>query len=382
MKVKFIIMALILSTNTSFAKKETTKDVMQEAFYSLTQLLPHMMSEMSFSDLKHEKKINSHLTRMVTAFKKGTHQNILKSPGLKPNYKSIVLNLDSALTSFSNGEKNFARLRLNDSMSLCVSCHTQFPQDKIFTPLVNSKSLKDKLKSNHYQLGNLYLILRDYEKSISEYSKYIEQFITENKSPDFINSHYNKFLINSFYKIVYITGKSLNSPNRTLAILTKLEKKYSLPSYVKAEIQIWKSRAVFWVNEFKRNKKNNLELMVKHLEKNIKLENNTVLSGDYDYDLMIVSGIFSKQLLANKKVKQGQVLYWMGIAEYRLGKSIFFNVGDSYLKQCIRENLKQKIATKCFKALESETNFKYTGTSGTNIPKEVQQELMTLKLLL
>lgn len=378
-----LIVLTILVSNHVEAKQVSTKTLMQETFYSLSQLLPYMSTDLNFSNMAQHKKINNHLNTMVTAFKKGNHQKILHSPGLKPNYDSIIRNLDSAQMNFASGNKTFARLRLNDSTNLCVSCHTQLPESKKISSLINFEEIEKSLKGNKYQIANVYLILREYKRALSAYKEYLDSTLKKTtKKP--IQEHYNKSLYDAFYKTIYITAKAYHSPSMTLEFLDSLNSKRPIPHYIQSEIQNWKSRAEYWKKMTPKLDKKDISIVqlnriISYLEQNISSDDNTILSGDFDYDLMIISGIFSRKLMAENIKQKAKILYWLGIAEYRLGKYIFFNIGDIYLKECINENPKKKIATKCYQALENEVKFKYTGTSGENIPSAVLNELKLLK---
>lgn len=386
--IRFMIILLVSSSSIYAAKKESTKSVMQDAFYSLTQLLPLISSEMKFSDKKNEKMISNHITRMTKAFEKGSHKNMLKSPSFKPNIEAMVSNLEAAQISFNDDNKSFARVRLNESTSLCISCHTQLPKDKVMTLLTNPKSLEEKLNGNHFELGNLYFILRNYKKAISHYLSYIkDKSKKRSKDINLSGEFFHKYLYNSYFNIVYITAKVLKSPKKTLSILEGLEKAYAIPSYLRSDIVIWKNRAKFWNKKYpklskKKFSRKEITKIINNLESMMIIENSVILSSDYDYDLMLLSGILANSLVNDKKVNKGLALYWLGIAEYRLGKSIFYNIGDQYLKRCITDNKKKAIASKCFQALESEIIFRNTGTSGTHIPSSVKKDLDRLQKLL
>lgn len=389
MRVILVSLLIVTLVPTAIAKKkETTKSVMQEAFYSLTQLLPLISSEMKFSDKKNEKEISEHMIRMTQAFQKGSHKNMLKSPSFKPNIEAMVTNLEAAQISFNDDNKSFARVRLNESTSLCISCHTQLPKDQVMTLLTDDKSLEKKLDGNYYELGNLYFILRNYKKSISHYKSYIKQKSKKRKKDMYVTGEFfNKYLYNSYFNLVYITAKALKSPKQTIQILEELERTYAIPSYLRNDMVIWKNRAKFWAKKYpnlskKRFSSKEITKIINNLESMMIIENSVILSSDYDYDLMLLSGILGNSLVNDKKINKGLALYWLGIAEYRLGKSIFYNIGDQYLKKCITGNKKKAIASKCFQALESEIIFRNTGTSGTHIPKLVKEDLNRLQKML
>ena len=115
----------------------------------------------------------------------------------------------------------------------------------------------------------------------------------------------------------------------------------------------------------------------------VPLEKKSTVSGDYDVDLLIVSGVLGNYLQQNPNTKlTAEVLYWEGLTENRIGKNIFFTLGDLYLKECITRYPRAAIAKKCFKEYKDEMTLRFTGSIGTNIPKSKQQELKRLESLL
>lgn len=81
--------------------------------------------------------------------------------------------------------------------------------------------------------------------------------------------------------------------------------------------------------------------------------------------------------LKNKDLPEAY--YWMALSERAVGYDIYFSLADSFLVTCIENWPKLPIAKKCFKEYESFTEFAYSGSSGTNIPQDVKQELEGLR---
>ena len=244
---KIILMIVVSISSSHLYSKESntdTKALMQDAFFSLTQLLPVITYEMDYKNPNNHKLINSHLNRMVESFKKGNHQTFLQNPTLKPNLNSLQENLKSSLLNFNNSNKAFSRLRLIDATNLCVSCHTQLSNDRVFSPLLNSETLIKKVTNNKYQLGNLYFILKDYDSAITAYTSFLKSKL---KTKD---EYFNKYVFESFFKSVYITAKVYSSPEKTIDFLNSLKKQIKLPKYILSEHEIFYKRAQYWQSQF------------------------------------------------------------------------------------------------------------------------------------
>ena len=120
----------------------------------------------------------------------------------------------------------------------------------------------------------------------------------------------------------------------------------------------------------------------KHLEK-MNLKNENFFQGGEDVTLLISSGVLLNYLVENSVSSLApQILYWMSIAENRMGKNYFFSLSDLYLKDCIKKYPKSLYAKKCYSEYADSIEEGYTGSSGTNIPSEEKNELIKLKNLL
>jgi hypothetical protein len=95
------------------------------------------------------------------------------------------------------------------------------------------------------------------------------------------------------------------------------------------------------------------------------------------------SGFLYQYLGQNEKTDfTGEILYWLALADRRLSNDLFYSLADIYLKDCVREYSKLPIAKKCFDEYKDGILFSYTGSSGTNIPDDVQAELKGLEELI
>ena len=74
-----------------------------------------------------------------------------------------------------------------------------------------------------------------------------------------------------------------------------------------------------------------------------------------------------------------EVLYWLAVVDREMTNSIFYSFADLYLKECMLKFPESGTAMKCYKEYESEMIFGYTGSAGTNIPREVLEDLKYLK---
>jgi hypothetical protein len=397
-----IALLFALLTSQVFAKQlvreaseqsqtKETKKVMHQALESLIKLIPYM-PEMNFKDPKNEKIIDLHLNKIASAFKSARHIKEFKSPGFTPNYQIIKEHLDDTIMTFNSNNKTFARLRLNETTAICLSCHTQLPKDKMTSYILDSRKVNRSLFANEYEYGNFQFLLRSYRSALSAYKRSINERLEKRKELLKIKNilgeqydHFDQILFNTFKKILIIYTKILRQPENAIKLFNEYVTAAKIHAYIQNDLKAWISQLSRWQGNKYIQQKFSSDLEVKSFIEYyaVPLEKKSTVSGDYDVDLLIVSGVLGNYLQQNPNTKlTAEVLYWEGLTENRIGKNIFFTLGDLYLKECITRYPRAAIAKKCFKEYKDEMTLRFTGSIGTNIPKSKQQELKRLESLL
>jgi hypothetical protein len=77
----------------------------------------------------------------------------------------------------------------------------------------------------------------------------------------------------------------------------------------------------------------------------------------------------------------GETLYLTGVSYEAVKDLSIWTLHENYFESCIRTVPKTDWAKKCYKRLEESIYFGYTGSSGTNIPADVQMRLQSLQKL-
>lgn len=396
MMKSLILFVFLLSSANIFAgpKVNETKQVMHQALDSIIHLFPFMSSELKFKDPKYQKEINYHLNTIAAAFKSAKHIKDFQTPGFSPNYKVIKEHLDDTILSFNTQNKTFARLRLASTTSLCLSCHTQLPKDRMTTYILDHKKVKKDIFENEFEYGDFLFLLRKYKKAVKAYQRSISERLKKQKEMKKIQKilgsnteQFDRILFNSFRRILTVYAKILRQPKKAQELFTGYINNPKIPKYMRRDLKKWNSDLNHWVNKKELMHKITTDKELNHfLNKYVaKLENegDTVVSGNLDVDLLFTSGILSNFLSDHPKTKLApKILYWLGISENRLSKNMFFTLGDLYLKECVTRYPKSSVAKNCYNEYENEITFRFTGSIGTNIPKVKQRELNHLKSLI
>lgn len=373
--MKFFFIFLIAIS----ASAKNTPEAMQGALSALIELLPYTSSELKFSDPNHEKLIRQSLEKLTVNFHQAKHSKEIKRPTLEPSYNTLLKQIEEAKIQFSAGNKHYARIKLNQIGHLCISCHTQFPKDRLKNQITNHRAIEKAFKEDNFNKANIEFILRDYQKALGSYKIFIKERAKKNKSNAKTDQYllpqkqlFDRELYQAVFNSILIKTKVNGDAKQALKYLEEIDNEIDLPKYVLTEMEKWEDQLKKWTGQ---------EVDIKKQIKSLKTE--SVLDGDHDIDLLMISGKLSKEsYTAPAQLKQSDLLYWMAMTEYRIGKNSFYSLGDIYLKKCIEIFQKTKPAKDCFQAYEEEVMFRHTGSAGVFLPQEVKDELKALKLLL
>jgi tetratricopeptide (TPR) repeat protein len=367
---------------------------MRETMDSFVKLFPYMNSELKFKDPQFEKLIQERLDHIVTTFKTARHVSDFKKPGLAPNYQTIANHLEDTLLTFNSGNKDFARVKLNTSLNLCMSCHTQIPKDQLSGYIFNKHKIGPKTFENPYEYANFLLILRKYDQSLEMFEKTLRWRKSKHKEMKKVkkilgtnDDYYDKMMMGSLRKILLIFTKIKRSPEKALEYFSQNETVTSLPQYAQNEIKDWKKTLKKWkddkVNKINFNDQKEVKRFLDREESRLRVSDFAVGSGEFDIDLLMTSGIASNFMMRYPNTELSpQIMYLLGIAENRLNKNIFFTIGDLYLKDCVRKFPKDSYAKKCLAEYSNEIKIRFTGSLGTDIPSEKQKEIKELEKLI
>lgn len=378
----FYSVVLLLSFVAIFsteAKFKSTKQAMNEIFTAFVELLPYASSEMKFNDPKAEEFIKQRLLKLKNAFKNAKHLSKIKTPGFQPSFEVINEHLAETYETFSTQNKMFARNRLKATTKLCISCHSQLPNGLGNTFGALKGVTRDQF-SNDYEYGDFLFLVRDYTSATRYFRKEIDSRISKNKEMRKIHkgtelTYIDYTIEESLDRLLAINTKVFYQPKKAIAVLSEYEKNQEIPKPLRKEVGDWIKDLKSWEKmKFKGALSSDEEVssfIKKHLE-NVDNPNHV--------DLLIAAGWLSKFINQNpKSPKVPEILYYLGRIDYFLEHSYFYSLSDIYLKNCVKNYPESKFARKCYEQYKDNLELGFTGTSGTDIPKDELEKLKKLK---
>lgn len=372
MKFKSAIFFLVLLSMSAIAGPVLQ---MNKAFNALTDLVPYLTNRDKFMEKKNETLIKEKITDLNEAFKSAKHETMLKEDLFAPSYKLINENIAGSLEAFRKGNKDYAHWRLKEVTSHCLDCHTRLPPSFSSSFQNGELTIDTKKFEDLYNLAIAQLIVRRYVDAKNNFIKVIDEKIIKKEFQD---------LILPIKQVLLIETKIQKDPSNLKRFLKTYISKKDLPNPVRDSLTEWLERVKYWQDNkvMPQGLKSDSEVTQFIKKKLAPLEENS-FNEKYDVDILLASGLLSNYLFINPSTKIApEISYWLGWTEKHLKRGNFFGSGDLFLKQCIKRYPKSPIAQKCLDEYKESVEFDFSGSSGTNIPDDVKQELKDLEKLI
>lgn len=349
---------------------------MNRAFGALSDLIPFINNREAFTEKKYEKVIDSKIVELQAAFKNAKHEPLLKEDLFAPSYAVINENIANSYEAFKAGKKDYAHWRLKEITNNCLDCHTRLPTSHP-SSFQNGELIIDKSKfDNLYNLGIAQLIVRRYVDAKTSFIQTIDDSIIKK---DFQN------IMLPFKQLLLVETKVLKNPENLISTLNTYARKKEIPEDVRKNLGEWAKRLQHWkgtstLNSGLTSEKKVTDFINQSLQP---LKKQPSLSDGNDVDLLFASGLLSNYLFENPtSSKAPEISYWLGWAEKHLKRENFFGSGDRFLKQCVKRYPSNPIAKRCLEEYRESVEFEFTGSSGTNIPEDIEKELDELAKLI
>ncbi len=375
--VKRIILALSVGFSVQSGAAEPTKDeietrkIMAGLFSSLTTVLPLSLNSDDFSDPKNREKILSELGKM----RDSANAFVSHTKRFDGSYgyiaKSMAGDLKDIFGWYKKGSTSESRYLLQQVTDNCVSCHMKLPDpghaprmEAFFKDISIAKlSAPDKTR--------LQVALRQFDDALSTWEDMFKTWPNPSEL----------FAMDTLPEYLKVLIRVKGDTKRAQKTLEELSKRTDLPKYMNREVAAWKTSLA--------NLSGVMSVVGAELPRAEKIIKNARNQMDFPMDraglidFIVASGLLNRYLL-DKKIKaddKSASYYLLGITETLIGRSTWLSQTDYYFEAAIRAAPKSKSAKKAFDALEQQIIMQNTGSSGMNIPDDIQENLEELRKL-
>lgn len=342
--------------------KENMKFHMQNIYNNYVEL---------FNSKSSEKEKLDHLNKIEKYILSSSFDKMIDSPILNPIKSSLKQSFKEIKSAHINGEKKYSEYRAKKLIALCISCHSQLPS-KSFKPLNQKRLGRLKSVTDKY---NMALLFRDYKLANSILEDRIFSEVDQKEKPYKLQLDLDKIVDNYLTHLQDRKGleKFLNKIN------LNFKKNKELLTYI-YDFQLSLKK---WNNEEIENiKESNLKMLIKKYLVPLEDDLSSIyfIAANERVTTSILKGMLTEYLLLYPdRDFTPEALYWRALLEKQHDSIDFYSLADLYNTECILRYSKSKFAKKCYQNLERSTRDGFTGSSGTNIPKEVKKSLENLK---
>lgn len=339
----------------------------------ISSLQRFLLSEAEFSSPANEKGITSSLDSMRQHVKK-LGGKFAQEPVLADNLSLLDRHLSDAGRAFRQGNKSYARYMLQSSQQMCIACHTRGKVAWDF-------SLPDQAVAGASALdqADFFFATRQFEKGKEAWASVVEGY------PG--NKVGNYGLRKALLSLAVFYARVKEDPKGGAAYFGTVAKRDAIPAFLRAEAAAWARDFSAWSKEKKKvSPKANAAQLLAEAERLLRRDNFN-LDGESDRRFHIrrlrASALLHRALEepGGPSPAKGRALYLLGVIYQRINHHLFFRFGEMYLKSCIQDYKKTKVARDCYGALEEAVTDGYSGSAGTAIPADEEAELQQWKRL-
>lgn len=373
--MKHLLVVLFLASYTPTSHGKETKAVMRDFLNHMMELKKYINSEEKFLKPENDAEIRKNLKGLADTAKDAVHDPQLKKVGYSVSREVLEEHFKEAERIYRLGNKRYARWMLNSALGICVSCHTQLPSQS--RTWVNDLELGQNFASDFDQ-AEFYFATRAFDKASNLFHKIITGYPANKVKTEDLETALERQL--AYY------ARVKRSPTLGLERFEQYQKLSKAPEYLEKNIRAWAALFREWKKENPLDPRFATEEQIQaYAEKSLSKELWDKMVDAENPRLVTylkLSGILYEYLQLNPKSKLiPNILYWLAICDRNLKNNFFYSLADVYLKECIVKYPKSKVAKDCYKEYEENLIASYSGSSGTNIPPDVEADLAKLKKL-
>ncbi len=364
-------------TNRISTSDLEVKNLMHGFYGHLLNLKPYFSAQSEFEKAAHHKEILSQFNSLNSEIRAAMKDRIFASPAQNIALESFQTHVNEMKTVFESGNKSYAHWMLVSSTSLCMSCHTQLPQttDSKFGSVTDYTGLSPEKIFSEAEFN---FILRRFDLALKGYLLLIDRYSNKNLTAEILDR--------SVKRVVSIYARVKRDPVAGALQFERFYKNKDLPIVVQNNAKEWLEHFNIWKKEglddvSKMSAKQVIDFAYQHikvgnLDNRVEARDPTVVTN------LRVSGVLHEYLFQHPKGPETpDILYLLAKTEYALGPFFFFSLSDLYLKECMVTYPKSTIAKLCYKDYEEHLVLSFSGSGGTHLPADVQNNLRLLKAL-
>lgn len=344
-----------------------TKAFMHTFVVEFAKMSPYLANDAAFTSEKGKATVSESINTLVN--KAGNPPPELKqSPGFRITYGLLTDHLQKTQQALSNGELQYARMRVNGIGNLCAACHMQAPKISHFSAF---EFVVERGKQASLENAEFLFVIRRYDEALALYDKLAREFPKNGLSSDQLGEVYRRKL--GIFARVY------RDPVKAIANLNMDLKNSNLPPPIRQSVDSWILALSQWKSEKVDPSRLETPALLSFVNKSLPTDVTRKIGPGHPQllDILRLSGLLYERLYKEPSSDSAQeLLYTLARCERSLSPLYWYSVSEIYLKECIVQYRKKPFSKKCYDAYSEGMLERY---SGKPIPEGVQQSIDALK---
>jgi hypothetical protein len=286
---------------------------------------------------------------------------------------SLVRDANEAVMRFRQGQYEGSRFLLAQLMNNCFSCHSMLPADRPFQlgerfleeTAVETLTPEDRVR--------LQVTVRQFDAALDTFE---ELFASPTVSAVKIATS------GAFENYLKVCVRVEDDCGRAIATLERFRVRPDVPPYLDGRLRCW-AADLRELDKPRRSGRDNPLERGRRLIRDAQYRNTFPNDPQGTVWFVAASGCIYRFLLTNptEDRRRAEAYYLLGVAESHTSASYWQSETDHLLELSIRTAPKSVYARMAYNFLEEYTISGYTGSSGVNVPTEVQSHLDELRAL-
>lgn len=367
-------LAACQSSKKSGERGSTWSGQMQNMAKDVQLLIPYAYNKEAYSNPENEAKIKQALQDISKQSHK-IPENMGKQflgddPVITYSLNNLQNDLVRANHAFNEGQKDYSRSVLKQSMGHCFRCHS--------LTTIGSEAQWDLSQFSSLELTpdeklDLLVAARKYEEAF----KFVEMEINR---PEVIKNQPTVFE-SLLRKHLALSLRLHEKPGATLDDLNRVLEKKELPPYLEKQVKAWRDSLKGWSNH-KKSGGNFIQVAQGCITKAKKLQDFAYdHAGDVEY--IWATDVLHEGLRSTKDPKkEAEAYFLLGLSYEVLDDLGSYGLHETYFEACIQKSPQTKLAKRCYDRLEASLVQGFSGSAGVSLPKDERERLDRLKKLL
>jgi hypothetical protein len=353
--------------------QHATQSIMDSIFADMGEILPASFNREKFSDPKARPGMEERLTRLAANAERLQQHGASQDRAFEFVAMSLARDARTALRRYKAGHFDDARFTLHNMTDNCIACHSSLPEGRKFP---DADRFFAKLNANELpplERAHFMIVSRQFDKALESME---QQFMAKDIDPALVP------ILGSFTDYLKVSISVKSDFQRPQKVLRHLIERPSTPLHVKQQLQRWLA-ALNEMPKLKPFDKPSLATAKQLIDEGRKLME---FARDRDGLVHYMTAEAVLQRFIRGQPDGGpavaEAYYLLGATAGMTEHSFWITRSDFYYETAIRLAPEAAFAPKALAQLEESLILGYTGSSGTNVPDDVELLLAELRTLI